>query len=122
MRQVGHGQQQVLQLRLDDIQPGSRRFQFGLGRADLGHGGVGLGMQALALQGANLFGQAVALRLQLFGAHLYAFALRLQGGEGSFVQVGLGVFALVQLGQNLWKVFAQKGNVQHGVTLKRKFK
>jgi hypothetical protein len=114
VRQVGHGQQQGLQLGLDGLQPRGRCFQFGLGGADLGHGGIGLGMQTLALQAANLFGQAVALRLQLFGAHLNAFALGFQCREGGFIQIRLGLLALVEFGQDLGQVFAQKGNVQHG--------
>jgi hypothetical protein len=113
--QVGHGQQEGGQLRLNGIEPGGRGFEFDFGGAHLGHDGVRFGMLAFGFETANLFGQRIALGLQLFGAHLQGFALGFERGEGGHVQVRLGAFAGVQAGFDLGQVFAEKGDVQHGV-------
>jgi hypothetical protein len=115
VRQIGHCQQEGGQLRLNGIQPGGRGFEFDFGSAYLGHNGVRFGVLALGFEASDLFGQRVALGLQLFGAHLQGFALGFKRGEGGQVQVGLGAFAGVQAGLDLGQVFAEKGDVQHGV-------
>ena len=76
MRQVGHGQQQRLQLGLDLLEPRRGAVQIGLQRGHLRHDLVDRFALGLAL--ADLLGELVALRLQLFGAGLDGFALGFQ--------------------------------------------
>ncbi len=107
MRQVGHGQQQVLQLGLNHLQPRAGSFQLGLHRAHLRHHRVGLGVLSFALEHADLLGQAVALALQLFGARLQRLALGLQRAESVHVQESLGLFAGFEPGDHGVEVFSQ---------------
>ncbi len=111
MRQVGHGQQQGLQLGLDHVQTRGGRFQLGLHLAHLRHHGIGLGMLALALEHADLLAQAVALRLQGFGAGLQRLALVFQRLVGGHVEVRLGVLAGFQARHNGVQVFAELEDV-----------
>ena len=60
------------------IQAQSLNITYGGGEANVAGVGIGLGMLALALEHADLLGQAVALALQLFGAGLQGFAFVLQ--------------------------------------------
>lgn len=77
--------------------------------------GVGAGMVALTLEHADLLAQAVALRLQVFGAGLQHLALGLKGRKGIHIQPGLRVLAGLQTRHNAVQVFTQQGDVKHGV-------
>ena len=107
VRQVGHGQQQVLQFGLEHLQALGRSVQLVLDRAHLGHDRIGLGVLALALEHANLLGQAVALALQLFGAGLQGFALAFQSAKGVHIQEELGIFTGLQTRDHGVQIFAE---------------
>ena len=115
VRQVGHAGQDVLDLCLQRLQARLRRFQRLLDAAHLRHHGVGAGMVTLALEHADLLAQAVALRLQVFGAGLQHLALGLKGRKGIHIQPGLRVLAGLQTRHNAVQVFTQQGDVKHGV-------
>ena len=68
---------------------------------------------ALRLQFADLPGQAVALRLQLFGAGLDALAFGLERNELRAVQKGLRRLARLELGDDAVEVAAQLVDVEH---------
>ena len=53
----------------------------------------GLGVLALALEHANLLGQAVALALQLFGSGLQRFAFAFERAKRVHVQEELRIFS-----------------------------
>jgi len=107
LRQVGQRQQHVLQLGLNLLQPRGRALQrcFDLGHFD--HCLLGRGVLALAFEHADLFGAAVALRLQIFGLHLQGFALMLERAKGLYIEEGLRVFAGLQALDDGVEVFAQ---------------
>ena len=86
VRQVGDAQQQVVQSSLHLRQFALDVFQVGFQLGDLGFGGFGFVFFALPHQHADLFGQAVALRLQFFAADLELFALAFQFAETLGVQ------------------------------------
>ena len=115
--QVGHRQQQALQLGLDLLQARSGLLQLGFGRCHLGLGGLGTVLVALAHQHADLLGQLVALRLQFFGAGLQRLAFGFQRLEGGHVQKRLWVFAGLQAFDGAGQVFAEKKDVKHGAIL-----
>ena len=70
VRQIGHSQQQVLQLALQLLQACGRRLQLALQRRDLAHCGLGLGSArcAFGLKLPDRFAQGVAFALQLLRA------------------------------------------------------
>ena len=125
LRQVGHRQEHGLQLGLEDLQAIGAGLEFVTDTGHLGHDGVDFGSGVFALGGlafehADLFGQAVALGLQLLGAGLDGLALALEGAETLHVQEGLGVLALGQAGQDGVEVLAQQSDVEHvGVRFSR---
>ena len=112
VRQVGHAQQQVVQLGLQRVQAGGGAVQLVLDGGHLGHQVVGAFALGLAL--ADLLAGRVALRLQLFGAGLKRFALGFQRLESGHVQIGLGVLARLQTGDHAVQVFAEKKGIKHG--------
>ena len=111
VRQVGHGQQQVLQLGLDHLQPRGGGLKLGLERRHLRHGRIGLGVLALALEHADLLGQRVALALQVLGAGLQRLALGFQRLVGGHIQVGLRLLAGLQARHDPVEVFSQLNDV-----------
>ena len=109
VRQVGHSLQQGVQLGLQRVEAGGGRIQLFFQAIHRRHDVVGAFTLGLAL--ADLFGQGVALRLQLFGAGLQGLALRLQCGERVHLQEGLGGLAGFQPGDNAGQVFSEQGDV-----------
>ena len=84
VRQIGQGQQQVLQTRLDHFQPLGAGVQLVFDGGDFLHQAIHIGAFGLLL--ADLFGDLVALRLQGFGAGLQGLALGLQRFKQGNVQ------------------------------------
>ena len=111
VRQVGHGQQQGLQLGLDLLQPRRRLLELQLGRRHLGLGGLCARLVALAHEHADLLGELVALGLQFLGARLQRLALGLQGLEGGDIEEGLRVLARVQALDRTGEVLAEEKNI-----------
>ena len=112
VRQVGHGQQQRVQLGLDGVQPRGRGVQLVLDAGHAGHHVVGRFALGLAL--ADLLAGGVALGLQGFGAGLDGLALALQRGEGGFVQIRLRILAGGQTRQHGAQVLAEQNGIKHG--------
>ena len=77
---------------------------------DFSHRRFGFGVLALAFEGADLLGGAVALRLQLFGGGLQLFALRFHVFKSGAVQ---SKAALRQLGGNGGGIGAEQLDVEH---------
>ena len=71
-------------------------------------------MLTLAFEHTDLFGQAVALGLQLFGAGLQGFAFGLEGAESIHIQEGLRVLAGLQTRDHGVQVFAEEKDIEHG--------
>ena len=111
VRQVGHGQQQVLQLDLQGFQTLGRCVKLVLEGIDLRHGGLGLLILAFAFEHADLPGQAVALALQFFGAGLQGLALGLERAVGLHIQKLLRIPAGLQPRNHGIEVFAEKGDI-----------
>ena len=68
-------------------------------------------MLAFALEHADLFGQAVAPGLQLFGAGLDRLAFGFEGAEGLNVEERLGVLAGLQTRDHGVQILAKQGDV-----------
>ncbi len=102
MRQVGHVQQQLLQLGLN---PGQRcfvRLQLLADTCNLGHDGGNV--LALRFGDADAFGSAVASGLQILRAGLHHLALVLEPGEGFRIELET---AFLQGSHNAVEVVAQ---------------
>lgn len=91
LRQVGQRHQHLLQFGLDALQSSCTRVEFGADATHLGHHGGRVA--TLGLELADLPGQRIAPRLQLFGGDLDLLAFGFQRREARHVQVGLRVLA-----------------------------
>ena len=113
VRQVGHGQQQCLQIGLDLLQTRGGGVQLGLDRCGLRHHGVHFGLPggAFGLELANLLAQRIAFGLQLFSAGLNGLALGFQRGEGLHVEESLRFFAGFQARNGPGEVFSEVSDV-----------
>ncbi len=109
VRQVRQRQHEIAERGLHLVQLLRRCLQLIADAAHFGHHRRGI--LALALQHADLFGQAVAPPLQFFGAGLDLLALRFQRIEGGDVQFEL---ARRQAGGDAVDIFAQELDVDHG--------
>ncbi|MDT4853565.1 hypothetical protein FQZ97_878360 [compost metagenome] len=109
VRQIGHRLQQVVQFGLNHLKPRGRRIQLGLEGAHLRHHGIGA--FPLGFELTDLFGEGVALALQLFSAGLQRLALRLQGLVGGHIQKRLWALARFKPRHDPGEVFSQLNDV-----------